>query len=67
MPNEKINTSKKHITAWGIKTGDLLLPYSIRDTRKIAIMDISRDMQCTWPTLKKWGYSFVKLSIQEQN
>ena len=63
----KKETSKKHDDAWGMKSGDLLLPYSIRSTRKQAIADMCEHAEVDdYQHLKRCGYSFVKLSIQEK-
>lgn len=59
--------SRKNQIAWGIKIGDLLLPFSIRSTRKQAIGDYCKRLEIPWRALKRMGYSFSKVSIQEVN
>lgn len=54
-------------TAWGIKTSTLLLPFTIRSTRKQAIKDYCERRDMTWRQLKSDGYSFVKLALKDHD
>lgn len=50
---------------WGIATGLLLLPFTIRRTKKEAIKDYvsrQRTRPITWPELEKVGYRAVKVN-----
>ncbi|WP_185213781.1 hypothetical protein [Sphingobacterium mizutaii] len=57
---------RKTIIAWGIKwkTG-IILPFSIRQTRREAIKDMESNHKSQWKQLKKQGMSTVKLEIKE--
>lgn len=57
---------RKPMIAWGIKwkTG-IILPFSIRKTRRDAIKDMESNYKSQWRQLKKQGMSAVKLEIRE--
>ncbi|WP_313261909.1 hypothetical protein [Sphingobacterium sp.] len=57
---------RKPMIAWGIKrsTG-LILPFSIRYTRRDAIKELESSHKSQWKQLKKQGMSAVKLEIRE--
>ncbi len=57
---------KKTTIAWGIKwKSNLILPYSIRHTRRDTITSIETLLKATWKQLRKEGYQVVKLEINE--
>lgn len=58
--------NRKKIIAWGIKwnTG-IILPYSIRHTRRDAIKAMESNFKSQWKQMKKQGMSTVKLEIKE--
>lgn len=61
-----VQRKRKPMIAWGIKckTG-IILPFSIRQTRRDAIYDMVFDNKASWKQLKKQGMSTVKLEIKE--
>ncbi|OYD44310.1 hypothetical protein CHU00_17530 [Sphingobacterium cellulitidis] len=57
---------RKTNIAWGIKckTG-IILPFSIRHTRRDAIKDMESNYKASWNHLKKQGMTVVKVEIRE--
>jgi hypothetical protein len=54
-------------TAWAIVSGNIILPYTIRHTRTLAINDMQREIfgDYTWKEAKKSGYRCVKIIMEE--
>lgn len=57
---------RKAMIAWGIKwkTG-IILPFSIRQTRRDAIKDMESNYKSHWKQMKKQGMFAVKVEIRE--
>lgn len=57
---------RKAMVAWGIKwkTG-IILPFSIRQTRREVIKDMESNYKSSWKQLKKQGMNAIKLEIRE--
>jgi hypothetical protein len=54
----KVRTTR----CWGIVTGGVLLPYTIRLTRRSAINDYCAKVNWDWGYLRKRGVSVVKVA-----
>lgn len=54
----------KRTVAWGIASNNLLLPYTIRSTRKQAISDWTHRTQETWAERRTGADRVVKLDIR---
>lgn len=61
-----VQNNAKPFAAWGCKwSSGMILPNSIRRTRKEVIAFMEKEFDATWNTLRKYGHCAVKLHIQE--
>ena len=57
---------RKPMIAWAIKwNSGIILPFSIRHTRKDAILYMESNYRSQWKILKKQGMAAVKVEIKE--
>ena len=59
-----MDNKPKFEQCWAILSGRVLLPWSIRSTRKQAIRDICRHTELDWRECKKRGYSYQKVWVE---
>lgn len=67
MSEEKIATEVVNInatTAWACASGKIIMPWSVRSTRREVKRDMETNYGKPWSIMKKRGHSIIKVNIQ---